>query len=36
MLDPLTSAVCSPSDIRAMFDEMVAVERDDLPSFLAP
>jgi alpha-galactosidase len=36
MLDPLTSAVCPPADIRAMFDEMVAAERDDLPSFLAP
>jgi alpha-galactosidase len=36
MLDPLTSAVCSPADIRAMFDEMVAAEHDDLPSFLHP
>lgn len=36
MLDPLTSAVCPPADIRAMFDEMVAAERDDLPSFLSP
>lgn len=36
MLDPLTSAVCPPADIRAMFDEMVAAERDDLPSFLDP
>ncbi len=34
MLDPLTSAVCPPADIRAMFDEMVAAERDDLPRFL--
>ena len=36
MLDPLTSAVCEPADIREMFDEMVAAERDDLPSFLDP
>ncbi|HET6712570.1 MAG TPA: alpha-glucosidase/alpha-galactosidase [Actinomycetota bacterium] len=34
MLDPLTSAVCAPAEIRAMFDEMVAAEREDLPSFL--
>lgn len=34
MLDPLTSAVCPPEDIRTMFDEIVAAERDDLPSFL--
>ena len=36
MLDPLTSAVCPPADIRMMFDEMVAAERADLPSFLTP
>ena len=36
MLDPLTSAVCPPADIRAMFDEMAVAERDDLPSFLQP
>lgn len=34
MLDPLTSAVCTPRDIRAMFDEMVEAEREYLPSFL--
>ncbi len=34
MLDPLTSAVCAPADIRAMFDEMVSAERDDLPAFV--
>ena len=34
MLDPLTSAVCAPAEIRAMFDEMVTAEREDLPSFL--
>jgi alpha-galactosidase len=36
MLDPLTSAVCAPVDIRAMFDDMARAERDDLPSFLNP
>jgi hypothetical protein len=36
MLDPLTSVVCPPADIRAMFDEMVAAERHDLTSFLDP
>ncbi len=36
MLDPLTSAVCAPADIREMFDEMVTAERGDLPSFLSP
>jgi alpha-galactosidase len=36
MLDPLTSAVCPPADIRAMFDEMAVAEADDLPSFLRP
>ncbi len=36
MLDPLTSAVCAPADVRSMFEEMVAAEREDLPSFLTP
>jgi alpha-galactosidase len=35
MLDPLTSAVCSPRDIRAMFEEMVEAEREYLPDFLS-
>jgi alpha-galactosidase len=35
MLDPLTSAACAPTDIRAMFDELVEAERADLPGFLA-
>ncbi len=35
MVDPLTSAVCSLSEIREMFDEMVAAERDDLPAYLS-
>lgn len=34
MVDPLTSAVCSLSEIRAMFDEMVEAERKDLPAYL--
>lgn len=34
MIDPLTSAVCVPSDIRAMFEEMVQAQRDYLPDFL--
>jgi alpha-galactosidase len=36
MLDPLTSAVCAPADIRAMFDEMAAAECDYLPAFVNP
>jgi len=35
MLDPLTSAVRPPADIRAMFDEMVEAQRADIPAFLA-
>ena len=31
MLDPLTAAVCSPAEIRAMFDEMAAAQADYLP-----
>jgi len=34
MIDPLTSAACELDQIRAMFDEMVAAERDHLPSYL--
>jgi alpha-galactosidase len=34
MVDPLTAAVCSLAEIRQMFDEMVAVEKDYLPEFL--
>jgi alpha-galactosidase len=33
MLDPLTAAVCSPGEIRAMFEEMWAAERADLAAF---
>ncbi len=34
MLDPLTAAVCSLEETRAMFDEMVAAEKAHLPEFL--
>jgi alpha-galactosidase len=34
MLDPLTAAVCSPEEIRAMFAELTAAERADLPTYL--
>jgi len=33
MLDPLTAAVCSPNEIRQMFEEMWAAERADLGVF---
>ncbi|MFC2046017.1 alpha-galactosidase [Chloroflexota bacterium] len=33
MLDPLTAAVCSPEEIRQMFDEMWEAERTDLGVF---
>ncbi len=36
MIDPLTSAVCSLAEIRALFDEMAEAERDYLPSYLNP
>ncbi|HLI08636.1 MAG TPA: alpha-galactosidase [Ktedonobacteraceae bacterium] len=34
MLDPLTAAVCSLAEIRQMFEEMAAAEREYLPNFL--
>jgi alpha-galactosidase len=34
MMDPLTAAVCSLAEIRQMFDEMAAAQRDYLPEFL--
>lgn len=34
MMDPLTTAVCSLAEIRAMFDEMAAVQADYLPEFV--
>lgn len=36
MLDPLTAAVCSPAEIRQLFDEMAAVQQPYLPEFLNP
>jgi alpha-galactosidase len=35
LLDPLTAAVCSPEQVRAMFDEMWDAEREDLGAFEA-
>ncbi len=34
MLDPLTSAVCTLDEIRAMFDELYEAEREYLPDYL--
>ena len=34
MMDPLTAAVCSLDEIRAMFDEMAEVQADCLPEFM--
>ncbi|OLV19641.1 family 4 glycosyl hydrolase [Deinococcus marmoris] len=34
MLDPLTAAVCSLDEIRAMFAELVEAEHADLPAYL--
>jgi alpha-galactosidase len=34
MLDPLTAAVCTLPEIRQLFDEMVATQRNYLPSYL--
>jgi alpha-galactosidase len=34
MLDPLTSAVCSPEEIDRLFEEMWNAERESLPTFL--
>jgi alpha-galactosidase len=33
MLDPLTSAVCSPAEIKEMFERMLKAERKFLPGF---
>jgi alpha-galactosidase len=35
MVDPLTAAVCSLAEIRAMFDELVKAQHDYLPEFLS-
>ncbi|MBI1256697.1 MAG: alpha-galactosidase [Chloroflexi bacterium] len=34
MLDPLTAAVCSPAEIRQMFDEMASTEAASLPDWM--
>lgn len=34
MLDPLTAAVCSPAEIRSMFDEMVQAQKPYLPEWI--
>lgn len=34
MLDPLTAAVCTPQEIRDMFDEMWEAQKEDLQYFL--
>jgi len=34
MIDPLTAAVCSPAEIRQMFDEMIDAQKRFLPNFL--
>ncbi len=36
MLDPLTAAVCSPEEARAMFDEMAEAQAEYLPAFVNP
>jgi alpha-galactosidase len=33
MLDPLTSAICSPQEIRSMVLEMFQAEKDYLPGY---
>jgi len=36
LLDPLTAAVCSLTEIRQMFDEMAATQQAYLPPFINP
>jgi alpha-galactosidase len=36
LLDPLTAAVCSLTEVRQMFDEMAATQRTYLPPFINP
>ncbi|HZJ08315.1 MAG TPA: alpha-galactosidase [Trueperaceae bacterium] len=36
MTDPLTAAVCSLAEIRALFDEMALAQKEHLPAFLNP
>jgi alpha-galactosidase len=34
LLDPLSASVCSPQEIRQMFEELALAERDHLPEFM--
>lgn len=34
MIDPLTAAVCSPAEVRQMFEEMVSADHDYVPEFV--
>jgi alpha-galactosidase len=34
LIDPLTAAVCSPEEIRQMFEELVSAEQQYLPAFM--
>jgi alpha-galactosidase len=34
MLDPLSAAVCSPAEIRTMFDEMATAQAAYLPDWM--
>ena len=34
LIDPLTAAVCSPAEIRSMFEELVSAEQQYLPAFM--
>jgi alpha-galactosidase len=36
LLDPLTGAVCSLTEIRQMFDEMAATQQAYLPPYINP
>jgi len=36
LLDPLTAAVCSPAEIRQIFDEMAEAEQEYLPRWVNP
>jgi alpha-galactosidase len=34
LLEPLSAAVCSPLEIREMFEELALAERDHSPEFM--
>jgi alpha-galactosidase len=36
LLDPLSAAVCSPHEIREMFEELVLAEANHLLEFMKP